>query len=481
MNITLPAVAATSATVHPTEIERDLHLPSVNVLSLAGPGSSGGVPLSLAPVVQRLGTRVHWFALSELPAQNFSPAQSQTHSRAKSGFSYHHLDAPPRIINAHAKVVSGYLWDLLHGYSDKNSFDGESWKSYRQLCELAASECITSGSDSFPTLCWIHDYQLALAAPALASQAGLILSQFWHVPWPQANVIADSPIGRELTEAMLHNKLIGFHTEDFVANFLDTVALLYEDAKIDRALGQISWRGRKVTVVAVPLGIDASYWQNLARSCRPMAEAMAAKHGLASQFILGVERLEYTKGVLERLDGLECFLEEHPERQRRFHYVQLSQPPKTIDSQKVTYAEKVEARIAEINARYGQNGWQPIVHIKGSLDHSNLASWYQAAAALSVNSLSDGLNLLSKEYVACRTDEQGVLILSKEAGSARELGQGAILVDPQNKESISKAFNLALTLAPEEKRRRMTAMRHVIGWNQINNWALSFLSRAIRG
>jgi trehalose-6-phosphate synthase len=161
--------------------------------------------------------------------------------------------------------------------------------------------------------------------------------------------------------------------------------------------------------------------------------------------------------------------------------VQLSQPPKTIDSQKVTYAEKVEARIAEINSRYGQNGWQPIVHIKGSFDHSHLASWYQAAAALSVNSLSDGLNLLSKEYVACRTDEQGVLILSKEAGSARELGQGAILVDPQNKESISKAFNLALTLAPEEKRRRMTAMRHVIGWNQLNNWALSFLSRAIRG
>lgn len=473
---TLPQAASP---VYTDEIRLDLHLPSVNVLSLAGPGSSGGVPLSLGPIVQRLGTRVHWFALSELPAQDFSPEQSQQKARTKAGFSYHHLEVPPRIVSDHHRVVSGYLWDLLHGFDNKNHFEHESWKSYRQLCEMAASECITSGSDSFPTLCWLHDYQLALAAPVLASQAGLLLSQFWHVPWPQAQIIVDSPVGRELTEALLHNKLIGFHTDDYVTNFLDTVEKLFEDAVVDRTKNKIAWRGRKISVVAVPLGIDAGYWHNLARSARPLAEAMAAKHGLASQFILGVERLEYTKGVMERLDGLECFLEKHPERLRRFHYVQLSQPAKTIDSEKVSYTDQVEARIAEINNKFGDNGWQPIIHIKGSLDHSKLAAWYQAAAALSINSLSDGLNLMAKEYVACRNDEQGVLVLSNKAGSAKELAHGAILVDPSDKESICNAFHQALTLAPEEKRRRMTAMRHVIAWNQINNWALGFLSRAI--
>lgn len=493
MNITptAPVPATAQSQLNPSDYEKlDLHLPAVNVLSLAGPGSGGGVSLSLSPLVQRLGTRVHWFAMTELPADSFAPVpkdlresqfQNQSRAGSGSGFSYHRLEAAPRLKAAHASVVNGYLWDLLHGFNNKNSFDAECWKSYRLLCEMAASDCITSGSDSFPTLCWIHDYQFALAAPILASQAGLVVSQFWHVPWPKASVIVEAPVARELTEALLHNKVIGFHTEDYVANFLDTVAALFEDAAVDRANAKITYKGRTISVVAVPLGIDAGYWQNLARTSRPMAEAMAAKYGLASQFILGVERLEYTKGVLERLDGLEYFLESHPERQRRFHYVQLSQPARTIDSETPSYEARVEARIEAINKRFAQNGWQPIIHIKGNLEHGRLAAWYQAAAALSINSLSDGLNLLAKEYVACRADEQGVLILSNETGSAKELAKGALIVPPTDKKAISDAFHTALSLAPEEKRRRMTAMRHVIGWNQINNWALSFLSRAVRG
>lgn len=135
--------------------------------------------------------------------------------------------------------------------------------------------------------------------------------------------------------------------------------------------------------------------------------------------------------------------------------------------------------IQEINAKYGFDGWQPIVHLSGNLDQSELAAWYQAADVMVVSSVKDGLNLIAKEYVACRQDEQGVLLLSEQAGCALELQQGAIMIQPESPEEVSQAINKALSMGVEEKRRRMTSMRHVIGWNQLHDWALGFLRQAI--
>jgi len=461
------------------EIERfELYLPTVNVISYAGPGVTGGVPASLEPVVRRLGTRVNWFALSELPQANtnFAPPSKGT---AGGGFSYYAPLAPKRLFDAHQKVVNGYLWDLLHGFINKSVFDAEAWKSFRALCQSVASECITTASESFPTICWLHDYQLALAAPVLASQHGIVLSQFWHAPWPQPEIMVNAPIGRELVQAMLHNKLIGFHTEEYAENFLLTAAVVLEDAAVDLKNSKITYKGRTTTVSVLPLGVDMPYWQEMAAQSKPYSEALAEKLGLASQFILGVERLEYTKGILERLNGLELMLKTNPSEHRRFHYVQISQEAKLDGTAQLEYARLVEAKIASINKEYGREGWVPIIHLKGKLDHQQLAAWYQAATALSINSISDGINVIAKEFVACRNDQQGVLILSKAAGCARELAQGAYLVDPKSPVDISNAFKAALSINSEEKRRRMTSMRDVLTWNQLHNWALSFLRLAM--
>ncbi|MFA6212452.1 MAG: trehalose-6-phosphate synthase [Candidatus Obscuribacterales bacterium] len=461
------------------EIERfELYLPTVNVISYAGPGVTGGVPASLEPVVRRLGTRVNWFALSELPQANtnFAPPSKGT---AGGGFSYYAPLAPKRLFDAHQKVVNGYLWDLLHGFINKSVFDPEAWKSFRALCQSVASECITTASESFPTICWLHDYQLALAAPVLASQHGIVLSQFWHAPWPQPEIMVNAPIGRELVQAMLHNKLIGFHTEEYAENFLLTAAVVLEDAAVDLKNSKITYKGRTTTVSVLPLGVDMPYWQEMAAQSKPYSEALAEKLGLASQFILGVERLEYTKGILERLNGLELMLKTNPSEHRRFHYVQISQEAKLDGTAQLEYARLVEAKIASINKEYGREGWVPIIHLKGKLDHQQLAAWYQAATALSINSISDGINVIAKEFVACRNDQQGVLILSKAAGCARELAQGAYLVDPKSPVDISNAFKAALSINSEEKRRRMTSMRDVLTWNQLHNWALSFLRLAM--
>ncbi len=460
------------------EIERlELFLPTVNVISYAGPGASGGVPVSLEPLVKKLGTRVNWFALSELPATNFAPNEKSESDRG--GFTFYAPQAVKRLFDDHQNIVNGYLWDLLHGFLNKSQFDPEAWKSYRALCQSVASECIITASESFPTICWLHDYQLALASPILASQAGIVLSQFWHAPWPQAKTMADSPIGHELTQALLHNKLIGFHTEEYADNFLQTVALLFDQAKVDLENKLVRFQGRLITVVVLPLGVDISYWQKLAAVSQPTAEAITAKYSLASQFILGVERMEYTKGALERLNGLELLLKTSPSYLKRFHYVQISQEAKHQDSAHLQYVRQVDAKIAAINAEYGRDDWQPIKHLKGKLDHLQLAAWYQAASALSINSVSDGINIIAKEFVACRNDEQGALILSRAAGCARELSQGALLVDPKSPQEVCNAFKIALAMDTHEQKRRMISMRHVLHWNQLQNWALNFLRMAV--
>lgn len=451
-----------------------LYLPTLKILSYRGPGQSGGVSTSLEPVVQRLGTKVHWFAISGQPVQ---PSPFKTGA----GFAFYTPQVPEHVIERHAQVANDYLWPLLHGMPDKAHFDAENWKSFRQLNEMIASECLSVSGQSFPTLCWLHDYQVPLSTPLMAMQAGLILCHFWHVPWPAPEIMVQSPIAKELVEALLCNKLIGFHTTEYATNFLNTVQELFPNAAVDVLKMEIRRRRNVTRVTVMPLGIDFNLWQRLAKSARPLAEAIPVKHKLANQIVLGVDRLDYTKGVLEKLDGLEHFLKTQPGWHRRFHYVQVAQAPQSNHSEFFTYAEAVKNKIAQLNQSYEKEGWKPIVLVEGHLDQSELAAWYQAADVLAVHSVRDGLNLIAKEYVACRQDEQGALLLSRKAGCAAELSQGALLIDPLSPEEFSKGLKQALMMEVEEKRRRMTTMRRVIGWNQLHDWALGFLRQAISG
>lgn len=463
-------------------VDLDIHLPTLKILSYSGPGNTGGVANSLEPIVKRLGTKVHWFSienqspdLEPIPfeqVRNFSPAMN-------SGFAFYSSNVPQRMIQAHKRFSANYLWPLLHGMDEHAVFDAEEWKTYKLLCSRVASECQSVLSESFPTLCWLHDYQLAMCAPLIASERGTIACQFWHVPWPEASVMERQPVTKELVESLLCNRLIGFHTAEYAHNFLRTVEAVSETAQVDSLTMTVSLNGHKTQVTVMPLGIDVTKWHKLAKLSRPMAEALPVKHRLANQILLGIDRLDYTKGVLEKLNGLEHYLEHAKDMHRRFHYVQISQPAHSNEPTFSEYTKKVEAKIEEINTRFEQDGWRPILHIQAQLNQKELAAWYQAADVMTVNSVRDGLNLIAKEYVACRQDEQGTLILSDRAGCAAELSQGALLVSPINAADFSDALAKALSMGIEEKRRRMTSMRHVIGWNQLHDWALGFLRQAL--
>ncbi len=476
MQITAPNLFIDTQNNSRNNADLEIHLPTLKVVSYNGSGKNTGVPSSLEPLARRIGTRIHW--LSVLQDKNASTESDTT--RGKDCFEFYSARFPEQILIGHKRFCDKYLWPLFHGMPELAKFEASDWRAYKEFCSIIAAESQTIAGESFPTLCWLHDYQLALSAPDIASDRGTIVCQFWHVPWPKPESIASSPVTREIIEGLLSNRLLGFHTAEYAHNFMDTVEILFPDLKVDQMDMTIDWQGRKTRIAVMPLGIDVDRWKDISSLVRPVAEALAVKYRLANQIILGIDRLDYTKGVLEKLHAIEYFLTVAPEMHRRFHYVQISQPPQSEEEEYSRYAHQAEDKIKEINERFSTDGWSPIIHLDTKLTLEELAAWYQAADVLCVNSIRDGLNLIAKEFVSCRQDEQGVLIVSKNAGCASELSQGALVVDPRSPSDISGALNKAINMPVEEKRRRMTAMRHVIGWNQLHDWALGFLKQALK-
>jgi trehalose-6-phosphate synthase len=444
-----------------------LNLPSLKVVSYRGPGASGGVSTSLGPVVRRLGTKINWFAVSGLPE----------HTSAQ--FDFYAAKIPPALLEMHRKISTGYLWPLLHGMPEKAEFDAESWKGFRHVNAIVAAECLDSPYQSFPTLFWLHDYEVALVAPLVAVHAGIILTHFWHTPWPAAEVMTASPIARELVEALLCNKVLGFHTAEYATNFLNTVQELFPNATVDMLRMEVRHQNRPTRIVVMPLGIDFDLWQRLAKSNRAMAEAISTKFASGNRMILGVDRLDYSKGVLEKLNGFEEFLIQNPQHHNRVQYIQIGQKAQSQDEQYQDYANQVVSKAEAINKKFGNEQWQPITYMEKHLHQRELAAWYQAADVLAVNPVRDGLNLIAKEFVASRQDEQGVLLLSQKAGCAAELSQGAITIDPQSTHEFARGLAFALSLEPDDRRKRMVTMRRVVGWNRLHDWALGFLRESI--
>lgn len=445
-----------------------IHLPALKIISYRGPGHSGGVVASLSPLTKQLDTQVNWIALSGVPTGSNVP-----------GFTFHQPEVTQAFIDSNSRAIHDYLWPLLHGLSSRAHFDADAWRGFRTLSQTIASHSCRVSSRSFPNLIWLHDFEMALVPPMLPMDAGVILSHFWHAPWPESGVMQASPVGKEIVESLLHNKVLGFHTQEYADNFLVTVQKIVPEAQVDLTSQSVTYRNMTTRVVAMPLGIDFQYWQRISRANRVEAEAIPVKYRLAQQLMLGIDRLDYTKGILEKLGGLDKFLAKHPDWVRRFHYVQIAQVSELKSDTMDQFRADVQARVARLNEKYRVDGWEPVIYIEENMSHAELSAWYQAADVLVVTPVRDGLNLITKEYVACRIDEQGVIVLSKQAGAAAELISGAIIVDALAEDEIADAILRGLTMPVEEKRRRMVSMRHVVGWNRLHDWACGFLRFAI--
>jgi trehalose 6-phosphate synthase len=299
---------------------------------------------------------------------------------------------------------------------------------------------------------------------------------FWHIPWPNAEVFGICPWQRELVEGLLGADLIGFHIQSHCNNFLETV---------DRALEALTeWdrfavnRQGHVTRVR-PYPISVAFPEN-SRAARDSATfpnpgalraALCSEMGIEASLLgVGVDRVDYTKGILERFRALERFFELNPRYQQRFSFVQIGAPSRTDIERYKNFLEEVSAEAERINARFQTPKWKPIVFRKKHHSHEEISRFYQAASFCMVTSLHDGMNLVAKEFVASRDDEEGALILSQFTGAARELRDG-IIVNPYDTDQLAAAIRLALEMNPQERRARMQRMRRTVKEHNVYRWA----------
>jgi trehalose 6-phosphate synthase len=364
------------------------------------------------------------------------------------------------------------LWPLCHVAHTRPQFRAADWHQYVRVNARFAEAACDEASGPDPVIL-VQDYHLALA-PRLVRERlpRATLLTFWHVPWPNPERFGICPRKRELLEGLLGSSIVGFHTQQHCNNFLDAVDR-YLEARIDRERQAVVVGGREVLVRSYPISIEwPNAWAAAAPAPAECRRAVLHDLGLRPDALLGVgvDRLDYTKGIEERLAAVERALERFPDLRGRFTFVQLAAPSRSaIESYRALDA-RVEAQVARIQRRFGTDGYQPAVLLRAHHQPPDVFRFLRAADVCYVSSVHDGMNLVAKEFVAAREDEQGVLVLSQFTGAARELTE-ALVVNPYDVEEASSALAAALSMPPEQQRERMRAMRGVVAEFNVYRWA----------
>jgi trehalose 6-phosphate synthase len=325
----------------------------------------------------------------------------------------------------------------------------------------------------------LQDYHFALL-PRMVKEArpDARVAIFWHIPWPNAEVFGICPWQRELVDGLLGADLIGFHIQSHCNNFLETVERAVE-ALTEWDRFAVNRQGHLTRVSPYPISVsfpESTAAADIPRSSGAERAALFEELGIEGTLLgIGVDRVDYTKGILERFRGIEHFLEFNPTYQQRFTFVQIGAPSRTHIERYKTFLDEVTAEVERINSRFQVGRWKPIVLLKRHHSHHEIERFYRAASVCLVTSLHDGMNLVAKEFVVSRDDERGVLILSTFAGAAREL-HDALLVNPYDVQQMAGAILRALDMSEEEQRVRMHRLRAGVRENNIYRWAANLLS-----
>lgn len=373
------------------------------------------------------------------------------------------------------------LWPLCHLAHNRPVFRSEDWKHYRAVNERFA-EALAEEVDSDDPIVLVQDYHFALAPRLIRERlprATIIM--FWHIPWPNSERFAICPWREQILEGMLGASIVGFHTQAHCNNFLAAADHLLE-ARIDREQNAVVQQGRGTLVRPYPISLEWPVrWLEGAPTAAECRASVFEELGLGPDAVLGVgiDRLDYTKGVEERLLAVERLLEREPALRGRFSFVQLAAPSRTAIERYRQLNEAVEVLAARINARFGGDGYSPVILLRRHHEPPTVFRFYRAADLCYVSSLHDGMNLVAKEFVAAREDEKGVLVLSQFTGAARELTE-ALVVNPYDLDQASAALSAALTMPAVEQRERMRAMRSMVSEFNVYRWAGRMLVDAAR-
>ncbi len=428
--------------------------------------SVGGLTTALLPVLEKRGGV--WVAWAEEDADT-KPRLSYPEDEPK--LEVHRLTlSKDEVAGYYYGLANRVLWPVCHYFTERMEIERSFFGVYQAVNQKfadTAARVYTSGD----TL-WVQDYHLMLAPELLRERLpDARIGFFFHIPWPAEEVWRVLPWARALTEGLLGADVVGFHNDEYVQNFLEAAAGVPEATVIGQT---VFYRGRKVRVEAHPIGIDSAYFNMLAQDVDVQAEAASLRHDIGSEFILlGVDRLDYTKGVPERLLAFEQFLASYPEYRKRVTLIQISSPSRTHVNSYQELKRNVDEIAGRINGTYMEGDWAPVRYLYRSHSQRELTSLYLAADVALVTPLRDGMNVVAQEF-AC-VNQNGVLMLSVLAGANAVL-PGAISVNPFDTEGVARALKDALTLPQADRTARSTRLRARVIELDVYGWAERFLT-----
>jgi len=369
------------------------------------------------------------------------------------------------------------LWPLCHMAYTRPNFDDIDWAYYKIVNQKFADTILEVIKDR-QAFVWIQDYHLMLLGRMLKEKnRDLLTAHFLHIPWPNPEVFRICPQKTEILKGLLANDLLGFHIRYHCANFIGTVKAELE-ARVDEEKTSVTYGGHETFVRAFPISVDFEETSKLADS----KEVKAAAKKLMDEFsidddlflIVGLDRIDYTKGIMEKIQALDRFLEKFPKYKGKVMFIQKGGLSRIHIGKYKELNDKLNSLVEEVNWKHSTEKWFPVALARRHMSRKEITALYTLANACVVSPLHDGMNLVCKEYIAAKNDLNGVLLLSRFAGAAREL-KGSIFVNPYDREHFALAIKKAIELPKEAREKRMRRLRNIVKENNIYKWAGKFL------
>jgi trehalose 6-phosphate synthase/phosphatase len=432
--------------------------------------SPGGLSTGLLrPHEQSGGLWIGWSGASE----EFTPAQQ---AELDTQLAEMRLVAVPLSADQVARYYEGFsngvLWPLFHYLLNQMPLHVRDWDSYLEVNQRFAE--VVAQHYQAGDLIWVHDYQLLLVPELLRRQLpDARIGFFLHIPFPSEELFRALPERDLLLRGLMGADLVGFHTPAYLRHFAASLTqILGLTVEIDR----VQVADREVRLGVFPMGIDAETFGKLARDPTVESEAAALRGDGSVKLLVGVDRLDYTKGIPHRLLAYESLLQAHPELRERVRLVQVAVPSRTGVEAYQEFRALVDGMVGRINGDFGTSRWVPVHYIYRGLSEPELVALYRAADVMLVTPLRDGMNLVAKEFVASRTDGDGVLVLSEFAGASWELPE-AVQVNPYDVEGTAESYYRALTMEPEERRSRLAPLKARVETYDVHRWVATFLDQ----
>ena len=435
---------------------------------------AGGLTAGLDPVVQEAsGTWIAW-GDGEADFEVADEDQCVAVPPGEEAYTLRRIDLSDEAVDSYYYGFSNrVLWPLCHGFPDLVDLRSNDFDWYRTVNERFADAVVEHADDD--SIVWLQDYHFALAPRMIRSSVprSATVAQFWHIPWPAPETLQACPAAGHLLEGLLGNDLLGFHVDWYADRFLDCVEQYLPSATVDRRDRTIRYDGTTTRVVATPMGVDAEHYDRDARSIDVSRSSdLFDEYGIPEDTVigLGVDRLDYTKGIPERFAGLERFFERNPDWRGEFTFVQKATPSRTEIPTYREHGEFVRSEAERINRRFGTDDWRPIVYTEDYVEHEDLCALYRDADVMVVSPLVDGMNLVAQEYVAANVDADGALVLSDRVGAHERLGSHAVTIDPTDADDVAGGIAEALSMPARERQRRMNTLRNRVFDADLEHW-----------